>query len=187
MTRDKVQRAIERALAPASFLVAEGALHLEYHRCRTLRWEVFLGHLVAEKHTRREQTFESWELLWADAPLMAIYFDPDGLLYVTRSLLVYGWETYEDEQRPNVIHSRETQHWRRELVGQIRTAAFSQPADLEAELATYVTQAVVGTSRLPITSLESPLPAFSLGQLAYLPGPETRPGGQMIRQPEELV
>ena len=29
--------------------------------------------------------------------------------------------------------------------------------------------AVIGTSRLPITSLEAPLPAFSLGQLAYFP------------------
>ena len=57
------------------------------------------------------------------------------------------------------------------------SASSSAPCDLARlpreelphELGIYLMLAVVGTSRLPITSLESPLPAFSLGQLAYLP------------------
>ena len=41
-------------------------------------------------------------------------------------------------------------------------------ADLGIESgATGEQQAVVGTSRLPLTSVEAPLPAFTFGQLAY--------------------
>src|SRR5262249_16684161 len=57
-----------------------------------------------------------------------------------------------------------TRKWVRELVGTIPLDRF---AELRDELVCRVFQAVVGTSRLPLTSVEAPLPAFSLGQLAY--------------------
>jgi hypothetical protein len=43
--------------------------------------------------------------------------------------------------------------------------------------------ALVGTSRLPITSVETPLPAFTLGMIAYLPDG----GGEMIVDPRVLA
>jgi len=47
-----------------------------------------------------------------------------------------------------------------------------------------VFQAVVGTSRLPLTSLEAPLPAFALGQLAYVYRPQ---GCDPPRETENLL
>ena len=57
----------------------------------------------------------------------------------------------------------------RELVGTIDCRAFSTAEALAVEIAHYVLLALVGTSRLPILSVESPLPAFSLGQIGYSP------------------
>ena len=54
-----------------------------------------------------------------------------------------------------------------ELVATIRIDEFRTTVDLLDELACAVFQAVVGTSRLPLTSVETPLPAFS--RLLYFP------------------
>jgi hypothetical protein len=51
----------------------------------------------------------------------------------------------------------------------------------------YLRRAVLGTSRLPITSLETPLPGFLLGQLGYF-GTSIGPArGEPARDPEELL
>lgn len=126
-------------------------------------------------------------------PLLSVKWDsPSNRLHVTRNLLMYGWEAYEASQ--GVISSRPAQKWMPELVGTIdldrsrgcisavgpqdssnqnrgypsAANGVSDADSLRAELSTLLLLAVVGTSRLPITSLESPLPAFSLGRLMYL-------------------
>src|SRR5262249_9648189 len=77
----------------------------------------------------------------------------------------YVWEAYD--AGANIIHSRETRRWVRELIGTIVLECFSNTEELGDEIICKVFQAVVGTSRLPLTSVESPMPQFSLGQLAY--------------------
>src|SRR5205085_10235275 len=53
------------------------------------------------------------------------------------------------------------------LVGTVALHEFARLEDLSDELIALAFHAVVGASRLPLTSVEAPLPAFSLGQLAY--------------------
>src|SRR5262249_23733160 len=91
----------------------------------------------------------------------------------------------------NVYLSREVVRWTRELVGTVCLDRFEGANHLGAEIAGKLFQAVVGTSRLPLTSLEAPLPAFSLGQLGYFPllghgTPEAR-GDPCLRSWPELV
>jgi hypothetical protein len=198
MTHDLVGGAIQAALAPAQFFVASGSLRFEQHPSRLLRWETFRGHLIPERQTREARPLASWTVRWSGQPLLAIYFDAAAeAILVTRSLLVYGWEPYEEQ--PNVIATRETQLWQRELVGRIDLKQLHDQASLESELASYLLLALVGTSRLPITSVESPLPAYSLGQIGYLTGrrtPQTaeattpadmRSNTEPIRDPAVLV
>jgi hypothetical protein len=79
-----------------------------------------------------------------------------------------------------VFETRATSKWVRELVGTARIADLKTAGRLRDELSGLLLQAVIGVSRLPLTSLESPLPAFTLGHLAYCfdeqstrQGPET--------------
>ena len=58
--------------------------------------------------------------------------------------------------------------WTRELVGTITLAEFADSANLHDELICLIWQAIVGTSRLPLTSVEAPLPGFAFGQLHYV-------------------
>lgn len=155
-----------------------------------VRWEFYRGHLLEPAQTRQTRTLDVWRALfrWTgddeDQPLIVLYHDPATQeLFVTRQILMHGWETFESS--PNVIESRAAQVWRRELVGAID---LSTGADIGAELAHCLELVVVGTSRLPITSLESPLPAFSLGQLAYFPFLAARnPHEPPISDVEELI
>jgi hypothetical protein len=86
-------------------------------------------------------------------------------LFVVRGIYCYAWEAYD--AGGNVILTRETQKWVRELVGMIDLSRFATLEVLRDELICQLFQAVVGKSRLPLTSLEAPLPGFSLGSLAY--------------------
>jgi hypothetical protein len=104
----------------------------------------------------------------AVVPILSVRFQLEqNAVFVTRQILSHGFEAYEDS--PGVILSRPVQKWVSELVGAVEPASIER-GTVEDELGTLVFLAVVGTSRLPITSLESPLPDFSLGRLAYLPG-----------------
>jgi hypothetical protein len=86
-------------------------------------------------------------------------------LHVVRGLDSYVWEGYD--AGGNVYMSRERRKWVRELVGTIRLDRFADLEELRDELACRLFQAVVGTSRLPLSSVETPLPAFSFGRLFY--------------------
>ena len=84
-----------------------------------------------------------------------------------------------------MIESRESVAWTRELVGSIALADFAELEELQDELICLLWQAVVGTSRLPLTSVEAPLPAFSFGKLHYVA--RTEPQERPMNSLEQLV
>src|SRR5436190_1722020 len=86
---------------------------------------------------------------------------PDLQIHVTRGLQAYVWEGYD--AGGGVIESREVVKWTREVVGTITLTEFTSLEDVQDELVCQIWQAVVGASRLPLTSVEAPLPAFVFG------------------------
>jgi hypothetical protein len=188
MKSDQIRAAIDDVLQRGSFFVAAPAkLRIERVDREELPWEVFRGHLLDPSHVRSVAHFEVWNVFLdqvaapAAAPLISIKLQGETCqVHVTRQILTYGFEAYEDP--PGVFLSRPVHKWVAELVGTIDLRWFQKDdAALTVELATYVFLAVIGGNRLPITSIESPLPAFSLGQFSYLPrlqgstGPWTDP------------
>jgi hypothetical protein len=102
----------------------------------------------------------------ADEPIVSVKLDVHvGQIHVTRGLLIHAWEGYD--AGGGVIESREIVKWTRELVGTIRLADFPDLESVRDELICLIWQAVVGTSRLPLISVEAPLPAFVFGELHY--------------------
>ena len=85
------------------------------------------------------------------------------------------------------MQTRERRRWVRELAGTIRLAEFGRAEALRDELACRLFRAVVGASRLPLHSVEAPLPAFSLGRLFYRYRPEASPGAGPLRTADELA
>ena len=174
MPLDKVRAIVNRTLCPGCFFVAApGRLRVEHVDREHVRWEIFRGHLLDPAHAQEVRDFESWHVCIdgaedpAATPLISVRWQHDGQrIFVTRQILTHGFEAYEDS--PGVILTRPVEKWVSELIGTLDFGALTGET-FEAELATYVFLAVVGTSRLPITSSESPLPAFSLGQLGYVP------------------
>jgi hypothetical protein len=175
LSHEAVRAAVEIALRPGCFLVAPPeALRIE-RVTETVAWEVFRGHLLEPRLAGREESFASWHVFVdhanaggvAPVPLISVRWQPEQTwIGVTRQILVHAHEAYEDS--PGVILSRLAQKWSSELVGRVDLVDISE-SSLSTELGQLLFLAVVGTSRLPITSLETPLPAYSLGQLAYLP------------------
>jgi hypothetical protein len=154
-------------------------------------WEIFHGHLLDGRRTHARRSLESWNLYWADdsgrseEPILAVLLDASkGKLYVTRGLLCYVWETYNSGA--NVIKTRQEKRWLRELVGSVNLASM-RSRQLHDEIVRLVFRAVVGTSRLPLTSVEAPLTGFSLGSFSYFYRPDAdgvqprRILGQLIR------
>ncbi len=188
----QIRTAVTDALNPGCFFVAAtDRLRIVHAANEEVVWEIFRGHLLDASRTRQRRVFESWNVFLAgpageaaDVPRLSIKLDVDERrVYVTRNILMYGWEAYE--QAPGVIASRPAQKWIPELVGTIDLPRFETVAALRGELSTYVFLAVIGTSRLPITSIETPLPAFMLGQLAYLP--HGTAASQPLTDPRTLV
>jgi hypothetical protein len=162
---------LARVLSPGHFFLASAAqLRVERRHQEQRRWETYLGHLLDPAFARSEETFEAWHVFVDDAeptevPLLSILWNLERQqVFVTRQILTHAFEAFEEA--PGVILTRPTQKWLSELVGTIELASASG-AEIEHDLTRLVLLAIVGTSRLPITSLESPLPDFSLGRLAY--------------------
>lgn len=157
----------------------------------TIPWEIYQGRLLDARQTRASNTFRSWSLLEATAqaetprPILSLKWDsPRGEVHVVRGMLCHVWESCDTGG--NVIDSRETTKWVLELVGTLALDEFTDGDELRDELICRLWQAVVGTSRLPLTSLEAPLPAFVFGQLAYV----YQPGGargEALRHWRELL
>jgi hypothetical protein len=162
------------AFAKNHFFVAPG-FELEFeHKCEEIPWEIFRGRLLEPAHTRIRQEFESWNAYWVDdkrrsqEPILSMKLDVAGRqIQVVRAIHSYVWEAYD--AGGNVIESRETTRWVRELVGTVHLDEFNNGNDLLDEINCLLFQAVVGATRLPLTTLENPLPAFTLGQLGYFP------------------
>lgn len=178
---------IAGVFAPRSFWLASGvSVSVAEQASETLIWEVFRGHLLDRRQTRNERTFRSWHLFVGDpqlptnvaedAPVVSLRWDRETHeLFVTRALLTRGWDVVET--RPGYLESRPVQRWTSELVA---TLDFREPWRIEMsedarreELTTVIAQAWAGVSRLPITSVEAPLPTFSLGRSGYDAAPDS--------------
>ncbi len=138
-------------------------------------WEVFQGRLLDPAHTRERRVFETWDVYQTESegrsaePLLSLKWDAAARrFYIVRGIDSYVWEGYDSGG--GVILSRERRKWVRELVGAVALEDYSDAGELRDELICLLFHAVVGTSRLPLTSVEAPLPAFSFGQLLYCHG-----------------
>jgi hypothetical protein len=173
LSSELVREIITDVMAPAHFF-ASPTLKPEWQVGvrEEIPWELFQGRLLDPGHTRLQRSFESWNVHRdsdggrSAQPLLAVKFDQaNGVIYVARGILCQVVEGYDGGN--NVFLSRETRKWIRELVATLPLDQFPTAADLRDELLCRILQAVVGTSRLPLTSVEAPLPEFSLGELAY--------------------
>ncbi|MSQ94339.1 MAG: hypothetical protein EXR98_07260 [Gemmataceae bacterium] len=164
-----VSQVIDAAMQPCHFFAApELRLTWIAARAETIAWEIFRGRLLDKAQTREQKAFLSWHVIQADAAESTISVKLDvhaRQIHVTRGLLAYAWEGYD---AAGGIESRETIKWLRELVGTIALADFADLEFVNDELICLIWQAVVGTSRLPLTSVEAPLPAFVFGQFHYV-------------------
>ncbi|MCS6851889.1 MAG: hypothetical protein NZ700_12060 [Gemmataceae bacterium] len=190
LSDDTVRRVMTEALAPAHFFVGP-SIDLEWSTATGEEvWEVFQGRLLDAAQTRQRRFFVTHSVFLlrngqrSAEPLLSLKWDvPDGALHVVRAILCYAWEGYHAGH--NVYLSRETTRWVRELVGTVSLENMTDADMLRAELTDLLFRAVVGTSRLPLTSWESPVPEFALGQLAYVDPPPVR--HTPLREPTELL
>jgi hypothetical protein len=173
VTPEAVRRLAAEVIAAPHFFVAPD-LDLEWAQFdrEETSWEIFRGRLLDPAHTRERAVFESWNVYEktadrrSDEPLLSLNLDAAaGVLYVVRGLECYVWEGYDSGG--GVILSRERRKWVRELVATLRLDQFADLDELRDEMICGLYHAVVGTSRLPLTSVEAPLPAFSFGRLFY--------------------
>lgn len=170
---EKIEKLAAEVLHPAHFYIRPGMdLLWERRLNEEIAWEISRGRLVPPRYAREVKSFTSWNVYHVEAgrrsaaPILSLKFDGAARqLHVVRAILCHVWEALDAGS--NVIDSRETIAWVPELVGTIDLEEFLQEGALRAEMSHLVSAAVVGTSRLPLTSLESPLPGFSLGHLAY--------------------
>jgi hypothetical protein len=184
ITPDVVRGLMAEVFRPAHFFLAPDlAVEAEHAPSEELTWEVFQGRLLDPAHTRQRRTFEAWNLyvlsggLPSAEPLLALKLDAEaGLLHVVRGLECHGWEGYASGD--NVILSREVRKWVRELAGTLRPGEFADAEDLRDELIALLFHAVVGR-RLPLSSVEAPLPDFSFGRLLYCYRSPTAQGGPL--------
>jgi hypothetical protein len=187
--RESVRLLIAEMFRPEHFFVGpELELEWEHVAEQVLVWEVFQGRLLDPAHTRQRRSFAAWKVYASNPqgegsssePLLALYLDAEaGQLHVVRGLDSYVWEGYD--AGGNVYLSRERRKWVRELVHTLPLDRFSDAEDLCDELACSLFQAVVGTSRLPLSSVETPLPSFSFGQLFYCYRPGVPHTGGPVR------
>jgi hypothetical protein len=174
---ERISAVIDAVLEPGRFYIAPG-LELDWTRSQAedTLWEIFRGRLLDPAQTRTRKVFSSWHIHLVEngerssEPLLSLKWDDSTReIHVVRGLLCYVWEAYDSGG--NVILSREIRKWVRELVGTVNLDHVP-PEKLHDELSQRVFQAFVGASRLPLNSVEAPLPGFSLGRLAYFDWPD---------------
>lgn len=173
----KVREVCGSVLAPAHFFVAAPLQLTLDAAVAEESWEIFQGRLLDPAQTRLQRRFESWTAWIAGpqasppGPLLSVKLDAEaGLVHLVRAIFCHAWEGYH--AGGNVYLSRETKKWVREWVGAVRLDECDGLEDLRQRLAERLFRAVVGLSRLPLTSVETPLPAFVLGQVGYFPRPD---------------
>ena len=178
--RESIQMLLAEMFRPAHFyLGAQLSLRWEHVAEQELVWEIFQGRLLDPAHTRCRRSFAAWTIHATrsasqdqpNEPLLALYLDDASRqLHLVRGLDSYVWEGYD--AGGNVYLSRERRKWVRERVATLALDRFTEEEELRDELACALFQAVVGTSRLPLSSVETPLPLFSFGQLFYCYRPD---------------
>src|SRR5262249_47433284 len=160
------------AVAPRHFFVGNGLeLEWEHTPAETIPWEIYKGRLLDASQTREKRTFEAKNIHSNDEfgrskePVLSVKLDAEtGQIHVVRAILCYAWEAYDAGD--DVILSRETTKWVRELVGTIDFAELEPPNDIlppgiaisryrQNVIARTLFLAVVGISRLPLMSLEA--------------------------------
>jgi hypothetical protein len=177
---DAVREIIGDVLCPGHFF-AGPSLRMEWEHAahEETPWEIFRGRLAPRHVSRETAIFESWNIfLWQDGersgePLLSLKLDVERWqLHIVRGLLCWTWEGYD--AGGNVYESREVQRWLRELIGSIdlpfdrnESLPYHVQESLRVEVVSWLAVAMTGLSRLPLTSVEAPLPGFTLGQLAY--------------------
>jgi hypothetical protein len=186
---DEVRDLIARAMRRGHFFVGPRTSGFS-SGTEEVPWEVFRGRLLDPAHTRQRRAFEVWEVSFPPryevGTVLAVKLDaPARQVHVVRWLHCYAWEGYD--AGGNVIHSRETKKHVCELVGTINLDEFTSHAELLDELAGLLFQAVVGVSRLPLTSVEAPLPAYTFGEFGYFYRPGVAKGTFPIRSYRELT
>ena len=129
-------------------------------------------------------------------PLLSLFYHAaDQQLHVVRYLLTHDWNQGASGESSTASAATPQHYWARELVASIavpthvplaeisaNSSATSYPAEFpdaawrafHRALVGAIQSAFQGTNRLPITSLETPLPAFTFGCCAYLPGVSDR-------------
>jgi hypothetical protein len=169
---DAVRGAAEQLTRPGCFFTGAGVRLGWSHGAEEVPWEVFQGRLLDVAHSRRTQRFESWNVhLLPDpdppTPLLSLKLDAEqARLHVVRGVESYVHEGYD--AGGNVYQTRERRKWVRELIASFDLADFDSTEDFRREVGCSLARAVTGT-RLPLTPIEAPLPAFSFGMLFYAP------------------
>jgi hypothetical protein len=183
---------LDGCFAPGHFFLSAGANLAWEHKEEEISWEIFQGRLLEPAHSRVTQVFEAWNAFWLEQgsrsaePILSLKLDyPRRQIHVVRAIHCYAWEAYDAGE--NVILSRETTRWVRERVSTISLNDFESGTELHDEIVCQLFQAVVGSSRLPLTSLEAPLPAYTLGQMAYFFQSSVEQNAGPLRSPDELI
>ncbi len=193
LTPDALAALLAEMIRPAHFYAGPG-LTLEWAPAsrQETSWEVFRGRLLDPAHTRQRRTFTTWDVFAvtpegrSGEPLLSLKLDETAReLHVVRGIDSYVWEGYD--AGGSVYLSRERRKWVRELACTIDLHRFRDLGELEDELACALFHAVVGASRLPLSSVEAPLPQFSFGELFHCYRPTAATGDGPLRSWEEMA
>ena len=177
LSLEAVRRLLADVLNAWNFFIGP-TVHLEWwHRdAEEGAWEIFQGRLLDPTQTRERATFEAWNVFLMEdgvrsaEPLLSLKLAESGTIYVVRGLECHVWEGYD--AGGNVFLSRERRKWVRELVATLHLDHLPDLNTLRDELICSLFHAVIGTSRLPLSSVEAPLPLFSVGELFYCYNPD---------------
>ncbi|HLJ93186.1 MAG TPA: hypothetical protein VKU02_08350, partial [Gemmataceae bacterium] len=188
-----IREVVAATIQPAHFFVTHPlALEWQHAAAEAIPWEIYRGRLLDAAQTRLRQTFESWNVFGVESegrtaePILSVKLDAiHRQLQIVRAVYCFTWEGYHAGNQ--VYESRETCKWIRELIGTIALDDCLSAEELQDEVAALLFQAVVGCSRLPLQSVEAPLPAFSLGQLAYVYRTAAESGSPPMRSFSELI
>jgi hypothetical protein len=168
-----------RLLSPGRFFVyREFELQFQSPIRETVTWENFRGQLLDGRHTRVQETFLSHHVriqslkTGASQQLLTMRIasapqsSSPSAIHVTRWLNCRIWEAFDDQ---GAIGSREVERCVEELIGTVNLADFGEIEALKKELEALIFHGIVGLSRLPLNSVEAPVPWFSLGSAGYFP------------------